>query len=433
MKYGIVKHIGFAKENDTQNRLVSLGDIFECLAIKKIYEKMQVEFDDLIICHQNNLDSYLGEYVVLPINIYSLNVNYSDRILPVFLGLSIGGIHSLSDRSINILRRFQPVGCRDERTMRLLIDKYGINAYLQGCLVATFPERKIQPETQNTVFFVDPHAGIKDYIPNSLFENYEFFSHDFYIDSEKKLSENGIFDYGEKIIQKYSTEAKLIVTSKYHAAIIALALGIPVILVMENNYFKYSWINKFIPVYEPKDFDKIDWNPQKVVIPQYQKDMMINIAIKRLKQTHDDYYDICSLSELRESPDIPEFEDIFYGASAIEWIKRNWSKSENIKYAFWGATDTSKKIFEFIQCNYPNANLEFLFDYSIKVPVKYGDEEYMPILPEHLAESNYNDIFVIVAGNSASLAAKELFEKTNRTNYLLCERKVLTEKDINNE
>lgn len=430
MHYGILKHIGFAKDGEVNNRLISLGDIFECLAVRNIYNQMGIANEELMSCNQYDLEDYNGEYIVLPINIYSLNVNYSRRVLPCFLGLTIGGIQNISERNINMLRRFQPIGCRDERTMRKLIEDYGIDAYLQGCLVATFPERKQNLSSQKKVFFVDPNAGIKDYIPKELLENYEFFSHDFYVTSEDELCKGGIYEFGEKAIEKYSNEARLIITSKYHAAIIALALGIPVILIMENNYYKYSWISKFIPVYEPKDFDKINWNPPIVKIPQEEKELMIKIAMDRIKATYSKYKDICTLSEIRENIETEEFEDIFYGSYAIEYIKKNWSKDIEIQYVFWGATDTSRRLNKFISENYKGAKLKKVYDWVIKTPVQYAEGEFYP---DSLDGLETEEAFVFVTGNSASLAAKELFEKTGKKNYYLCERKVLKESDLYNE
>lgn len=121
MNYGILTHIGFSKKGGKQNRIISIGDVFECLAIRNIYKSMGVEEKDLIVCYPYELTEYQGEYCVLPINAYSLNIDYSHRILPVFLGLTLGGINRLSQENINLLRRFSPVGCRDERTMRALL------------------------------------------------------------------------------------------------------------------------------------------------------------------------------------------------------------------------------------------------------------------------------------------------------------------------
>lgn len=434
MKYGILGHIGFSKKEENHNRLMSMGDIFECLAILRIYERMGIKKEDLLTCYPYELDVYQDEYVVLPINVYALNVDYSRRILPVFLGLALGGEHDISKKNINMLRRFAPVGCRDERTMRRLLEK-GIDAYVQGCLVATFPEREQNLETQNKVFFVDPQAGIKDYIPKSLLENYEFYSHDFYMTPEEMLKGKDIYEYGVETIERYKKEAKLIVTSKYHAAVIALALGIPVIMIIENNYYKYSWLEKFIPIYEPKDFANIDWNPSVVTIPEEEKNLMLEIAEERIRQTYHKYEKICTLSEKRENINIKRFNDIFYGSYAIEYVKNNWKKDTAINYAFWGATQTAVKLNEYIAENYPNTKLVKVFDWSIRNPIEFDDGCFVPEPLENMENKENEHLFIFVTGNSASQAAKELFAKLNksRDEYFLCERKILQESDVSKD
>ena len=426
MKYGRLVHIGFAKKDNSENRLMSLGDMFECLAIEKIYERLEINKEDILDCNQYEVMQYNGEYIVLPINIYSLNVRYSKRILPVFLGLTIGGTHDLSSEEINTLRRFSPVGCRDERTMHRLLD-LGIDAYFQGCLVATFPKRVKNEKTQNKVFFVNPEAGIKPYIPKELLDNYEFFSHDFYSTVEEVTNGTSIYEYAQKAIDMYSNEARLIVTSKFHAAIIALALGIPVILVMENCYYKYSWIKKYIPVYEPKDYGNIDWNPKPICIPDSEKELMLNIACDRIKYTYNKYKDICTLSEIRESTGELNFQDIFYGNYAIEYIKNNWKTDEKIEYAFWGATETAVVLYKYISEKYPNAKLKKVYDFAIKNEFL----NHSPESPDNIKkEDNY---FILVTGNSASEAAKSLFTELGipQNSFFCCERKILKKEDIN--
>ena len=434
MKYGILGHIGFSKKDGNGKRLMSMGDVFECLAIQKIYERIGVKKEDLITCYPYELDDYSGEYVVLPINAYALNVNYSKRILPVFLGLTLGGEHHISKKNINMLRRFQPVGCRDERTMRRLVDK-GIDAYVQGCLVATFPEREQNLETQKKVFFVDPQAGIKDFIPEDLLDNYEFFSHDFYMTPEEMLNGKDLYEYGMETIERYKKEARLIVTSKYHAAIIALALGIPVIMVIENNYYKYTWLEKFIPIYEPKDFANINWHPDTVTIPKEEKELMLEIAEERIKATYHKYEKICRLSELRENIAIERFSDIFYGSYAIEYIKENWEKDKKINYAFWGATQTAVKLNEFIYDNYPGARLVKVFDWSVSNPIEFKEGTFVPERLDGIENVENAQMFIFVTGNSASEAAKDLFKKMNKSEdeFFLCERKILREEDIKND
>lgn len=239
-----------------------------------------------------------------------------------------------------------------------------------------------------------------------------------------------MLEFGLATIERYKKEARLIITSKYHAALIGLALGIPVILVMENNYYKYSWIEKFIPVYEPKDFKNINWNPDKVVIPREEKDLMIQIAMKRISDTYNKYNDICTLSEFRERVDIEDFEDIFYGAFAVEWIKENWDKNIAVEYGFWGATDTSLKLNKFIFANYPNARLIKVYDWSVRNSIHYSEGDFIPVSLEQLECEEGRELFIFVTGNSASQAAKELFGKMNKKNYFLCERKILSESDV---
>lgn len=91
MNYGILTHIGFSKKGGKQNRIISIGDVLECLAIRNIYQSIGVDENELITCYPYELNEYQGEYCVLPINVYALNIDYSNRILPVFLGLTWGG------------------------------------------------------------------------------------------------------------------------------------------------------------------------------------------------------------------------------------------------------------------------------------------------------------------------------------------------------
>lgn len=430
MRYGILTHIGFSKSGGGKNRILSIGDVLECLAIRNIYRSIGVEEENLILCYPYELNEYDGEYCVLPINVYALNIDYSNRILPVFLGITLGGGYGLTQKNINLLRRFSPVGCRDERTMRLLIDN-GVDAYLQGCLVSTFPRRP-QLDTQKKVFFVNPEKGLLDYIPDEILSNYEFVTHDYFTTDKELYKEGGLYALGERIIDKYITEARLVVTSKFHSAIVCLALGIPVIMVIENNYYKYSWLEKYIPIYEPKDYPKIDWEPKAVCIPNEEKELMLHIAKKRIQDTYEKYHDICKLSELRERQDIKFFDDIFYGNYAIEYIKTNWDHNIQIDYAFWGVTDTSRKLNSYIADNYPNAHLVKVFDWSVRANVEYREGSFIPEEINNICSDENESLFIFVTGNSASEAALELFERIHKHPdlFFLCRRQVLEQEDI---
>lgn len=427
MKYGRIVHIGYAKnEKSTEKRLISAGDVLECLAIQRIYESMGVKENEIVDCYVHDLENYDGEYIVVPINFYVWNIKYSRRVLPVYLGLTLGGGNpELTEREKNTLRRFQPIGCRDERTLHLMLNN-GMDAYFQGCLVSTFPKREQNLPTQTVNYIVDVEAGVKDYIPEEIKKSCEFFTHDYYMTPEEMTSGEGIYKFGEDLIEMYSKNARLIITSKFHAAVIALALGIPVIMIIENYYYKYTWMSKYIPIYEPKDYPNIDWNPKPVVIPQEEKELMLKIAKKRIRETYDKYHDICTLSEIRENLGMDTFDDIFYGNYAIDYINRNWSSDTTIRYAYWGATNTAIKLEKYIKEHFKNAKLEAVFDVAIQ-------NEFlgcMPQTPNHIEE--YKGIFIFVAGNSASDAARTYFKEIQKpdSEYFLCERKVLKKEDL---
>lgn len=91
MRFGILKHVGFSREGEEHNRIISAGDALECLAIRNVYRSMGIDENELVGCYPYELGQYYGEYCVLPINVYALSLDYSRRIIPCFLGLTLGG------------------------------------------------------------------------------------------------------------------------------------------------------------------------------------------------------------------------------------------------------------------------------------------------------------------------------------------------------
>lgn len=92
MRFGILKHVGFSREGEEHNRIISAGDALECLAIRNVYRSMGIDENELVGCYPYELGQYYGEYCVLPINVYALSLDYSRRIIPCFLGLTLGGV-----------------------------------------------------------------------------------------------------------------------------------------------------------------------------------------------------------------------------------------------------------------------------------------------------------------------------------------------------
>ena len=82
------------------------------------------------------------------------------NILPLFVSFHVttGPAREamLAEKSLEYLRRHEPIGCRDLSTATLLRDA-GVDAYFSGCLTMTFPRRP-RPAA-GEVLFVDPYRG----------------------------------------------------------------------------------------------------------------------------------------------------------------------------------------------------------------------------------------------------------------------------------
>lgn len=63
----------------------------------------------------------------------ALHVNFviPPNITPVFISVHIANTQLLEDKNIAIFKRFEPIGCRDEKTTEKLKSK-GVNAFFSG-------------------------------------------------------------------------------------------------------------------------------------------------------------------------------------------------------------------------------------------------------------------------------------------------------------
>lgn len=255
--------------NDLQsskNQYANLGDYFQTYAIDHLYELMGISEDNIIEIDRSHLADYSGETCILPmqgwfghikgIDIYPL----PDSIIPVYIGYhSVDKLH-YTDGALTTLREHMPICCRDEAT-RDLMTSYGIEAYLTGCMTVTLPTREIQNGT--TVFLVDAPDGIEEYIPESLRSSIEYITQEVPYKCTDSASEIRRLDrMASNLLERYRTEAALVVTSRLHCAAPCLGMGIPVILARKYFDERYGWIEKYLSLYTPDHFSEIDWFPQ---------------------------------------------------------------------------------------------------------------------------------------------------------------------------
>jgi len=390
----------------------SIGDTLQLLAIDYIYEKAGIQKNDIVIIDKNELMSYNGEYVILPINMPLIDYvpnglagRFSPKIIPLFLGLILYRDY-LYPEEVVYLRQYEPIGCRDERTFRT-IRRYGIISYLHGCITAVFPKRDSNALTHEKVYLVETPHNLEAYIPDNIMKYAIRVTHtkDYIPDNPEQEA--------LKQYEMYKNNAKLVITSLMHCAVPCMAAGIPVILANEHCSFRYGWLEKLLPIYLPEDFSSIDWYPNEV---NYEplKEQLIRNAVRHINCLYEKFNEIYTISSFYEGRVKKDYAIDWFKAIK-EKIESTWNKEVPVKYAVWGLSQITEITVSYIKQHYPNAHLEAVYD-------RYRTMEFEGIMsqnPENLAGNS--DLFTIVSEPNAIDDAKELFDRIhkNEATYIL--------------
>ena len=299
MKYGRLTFTAAINSTD----LCNLGDIVQTFAVDLIYRKMKIDKKDIVNISVDELKTYQGEQVLLPIAGY---FNYrrkapafptSPDIIPIFLS-----VYTTSRLYLNkqeFWEKHAPIGCRDEKTMQLMRKK-GYDAWLTGCMTMLYPKRDFVPKTPH-VFIVDAEPGIFQYIPTELLKAAECITHEAKVDwscgSEQIVQE--MEGKAKRLLERYYNEATLIITSRLHCAAPCVAMGIPTVVVRKGFDERCGWLDKLIHLYTPNEFEQIDWDPSPITIEEH-KERLLNMAVSminreadrsKIKEIHDFYMD----------------------------------------------------------------------------------------------------------------------------------------------
>lgn len=419
MKFANFSYEDFVPSNAETDPIANgynIGDYIQIVAIDNLYNYMKIDSRSIVRIRPCDLATYDGEEVILPINFLMFNnspyffdkegINFSTRIIPVFLGVTFWNFR-LSEKTINYLKRYEPIGCRDEACLNYL-KSHDITAYLNGCISVTL-ERKIKKDKNclDKVFFIDVPFSLKKFIPKEIKDNIIFISSIFY---KNEVVNNSILDVVNKRYFYIQKAAKLVVTSRLHIATTCIAWGIPVILVPEQVDHRYAWLEKYIPIYSEKEYEKIDWNPYSLNIEKIKKDILDN-ASNQLFYTYRKYVgkDIVNNFYLdREKHEIEE-------RNKFEYDFKGWNCKEKIKYAIWGCNDIAEKLYKYINMNYPNAVLVKVFD-------SYRNFNFHGIASSKPEELKENDDFItFITSRRVCTVAKKYFEMNakNKNAYIM--------------
>lgn len=396
-----------------RNKRLTVGDDMQLLAIENLYREMGIDYKDVIRIELNELASYDGEYVILPISfplIAYYNAPYvtmfSHKIIPVFLGLCTL-TPKFQPEEVDYLRRFAPIGCRDEYTFRNMLNQ-GIPAYLNGCMTLTFPKVKKNLEQCNKVYCIDVPDNLRNYIPEKFREDCIYISHTFYVSELEGTPE----EQAKKLYGEYIEHARLVITTRMHAALPCIAAGIPVILMKDQFSYRFAGIDKIVKVYTKEEYKNIDWNPEPLQF-EVHKTKMLEVAKERVWDAYYKYAKVCDLSAIMEAREKRE-EYIEFIDNTIEYIRNTWNPTKEIRYILWGVTQTAEVIHYYISENYPCAKLEGVIDKSKKI--RFLGVETKP--KEELSPSS--DIYYLVCTGAAIQDSNNYFEKNGISKFYQC-------------
>lgn len=405
MKYGIIVTTPL---NDTKEKFINIGDEFQALAILRIYQKMGIKDADIIYIDYNDIKNYKGEYVLLPICI-NLQLDYDilplpSNIIPCFIGLSFFAQGQIPFNVEEYLKKYQPIGCRDEQTLSLL-RKYNIDAYLAGCITATL-DRRDSSCHGDTIYCIDLSDEIFEKIPKSVFENYRVkrYSHIFVGDRYMDCRYNMLI--GKKLLEEYKEQGRLIITSRLHALSPCMAMGLPVIGLFTNISPRMAWIDKFIKLHTIEDINDIDWNGN-VINYESIKSKMINNIIHRIEETYQRYNDLLDISWFLENRERALYGSYYY-KKAKELPKCHF------KYIIWGGGQIAIQLVEVLKNCCPQAELIGVIDSYIAGKVFDG----IIIEKPEVVEKKYMDVLCINATYSGKAFVKKFMADIGKTNWV---------------
>ena len=300
MKYGLIVNL------DTHN----LGDDIQSYSMERFLPRL-----DYLVSREH-IDSFYtetGEKVAAFLGGWYMHkpLNWPPspflKLLPISFHITTGeGKRNLTlmDYGARWFKKFPKVGCRDKGTMKEL-RSLGVTAYLSGCFTLTIkPFKDVTPHGK--IVLADLSSEVIQFIRRRSLRDTVVVSHDNtkpllppevveYARGHAKESDiivshypivkdkayhgsryRGNWNFRHALVEgllRFYQGAALVVTSRLHAALPCLALGVPVLFIKENSglidyriatylpYFNYTTPEKLLARSYPFEFDDPPANP----------------------------------------------------------------------------------------------------------------------------------------------------------------------------
>ena len=418
MKYANISFLGKEVCNIGDNlQFMSIDYLYSCIDGINVADIIQIPYSELSTWKSDD-----GEKVFLPINFpfveyfeKGLCGLFSEDIIPIFLGLTYLKPY-LSQDEIEYLKRYEPIGCRDEYTYNTM-QKYGIKAWLNGCMTLTsFHRRQKLADSIGKVYLVDVPEEIERRLPQSIISNAEKRTQL----KRKEPNDCNINEYVSTRMREYKENAKLMITTRLHCAVPCISMGIPVILILPKVAYRFSWVERILPIYLPDEIGKIDWKVGVSSEVEKIKEVVLENAINIIKLRSNN-----RVIQMNKCNDISAFysnrtrRDYYVEGfdPCVDYLKDKYDVDSEFEYAVWGLTWIAEMVCKYITDNYPNAKLVAVFDKNKKIIFQGIQTQKI----ESIGKENLYNIEVFVTAVAATTAAQRYFREIGKIDkYCLC-------------
>ena len=403
---------------------INLGDCLQFLSIKYLYNSIGIDDKELVKLTMNDLKDYSGEEVVLPMNWALFDSHYMDgmflsisnKIHPVFLAMTIESVYFKSvyfnEYNISYLKKYEPIGCRDRYTKEVL-EEYGIDAYLMGCLTTCFWIK--DNYVPKDIFFIDVPKCVEEYIPQEIISNFKIVSQQKYFGADKNCQD--ILDFACNHYKEIINTAKLVVTSRLHVVAPCIANEIPVLFIKDEIDYRFDWIEKYITLYDKCRLKDIDWNPSSVDYETERK-IKTDFVINRIKNYGNKNIDSDVINGLYPAKrdykyNWVHFQDTLCGdiENMINFMLKKYKLDGRINLCIWGATSYACDVVFQLKSRFKNMKLVAVLDMykegkfddiTIIKPINFNfnNEVFCVVVP--IAASNYAEVFFEEIGFSSN-------------------------------
>ena len=221
----------------------NLGDEIQTIAAIHALKKCGLELGELVDRKQVNTTKSIRLLVNGFFEVSELPNLLKKNVTPLFSNIHINCPDGNMDaRLMQSFKAYEPIGCRDKWTQQIF-QRYGVEAFFNYCMTLTL-DRRDQSIKGDRVFMVDVdcYLPLPKHIRQEKIEYLTHHSGNIYCHETKMR-------LAEELLEKYRTQAKLVITSRLHCALPCIAMGIPVVFFADKDDKRLQLVEEFIPIH----------------------------------------------------------------------------------------------------------------------------------------------------------------------------------------